>query len=188
VIKDVHGPDALKQRGDSYIFDNKTFRNGMLILKVQALHILVPIPFPSLREIMPFVNAGFIAYETALDVTLHEELARIRPGDHVRLIAGEQAGCRAMVITIEDYIACVDILPVDMDPDQPSHLVNVPIYSMQRILRIGDNVRVRDDAEELAGSSGFIVAISEDEQAVEFIEEKTRKPVNFFFTQTTQQN
>jgi hypothetical protein len=179
IIEDVHGPDALKQRGDSCIFDNKTFRNGMLILNVQALHTLVPIPFPSLREVMPFVDAGFIAYEAALDVTAHEELARIRPGDYVHLIAGQRAGCMAMVVTIEDYIACVDIHPVDMDPDQPSNLVDVPIYSMQRILHVGDYVRVRDDAAELAGSAGIIAAVSEDGQVVQFIQEKTKKTVNF---------
>jgi transcription elongation factor len=180
VIEHVHGPDALEQRGDSYLFENKTFRNGMLILNVQSLHTLNSIPFPSLREIQPFVEAGFLTHEVALHMTLHEELARIRPGDRVRLIAGERTGSMAMVLAIEDYIAYVDINPFDMEPDGPSHLMNVPIYHMQRYLHLGAHVRVRDDAEERAGSSGHVVAISEDQQIVRFIESKTGNSVSFF--------
>jgi transcription elongation factor len=180
VIQSVHGPDALKQRGNSYIFENKTFRNSMLILNVQSLHTLDPIPFPSLREIQPFLEAGFLTHEAALHMTLHEELARIQPGDRVVLIAGEKEGFMAMVIAVEDYMACVDIIPIDEESDGPSHLTNVPIHHMQRILHIGTHVCVRNDAEELTGSSGHIVALSEDKWIVNFIESKTGTSVSFF--------
>jgi hypothetical protein len=162
VIQDVHGPDALKQQGDTYIFENKTFINGMLILKLQSLHTLEPIPFPSLKEVTPFVDAGFVDHNTALVMTQHEELPRLRPGNSVVILDGEQAGCKALVVSIEDYIACLDIDPLYVTFPKPSHLVDVPIYHMQRILHIGDYVHVREDAENLAGWSGSIVAISED--------------------------
>jgi ribosomal protein L24 len=159
----------------------------MLILNVQSLHTLDPVPFPSLREIRPFVEAGFITHKAALDMTSHEELARLRPGDGVQLIAGEQAGNMAMVVAFEDYVAYVVIDSVDMDPNGLSDVMNVPIHHMQHILHIGDNVRVREDAEELAGSSGRVVAVSEDQQVVCFIQDKTRNPVRIFI-QTAQGN
>jgi hypothetical protein len=179
-IERVHGPDALKKRGDSYLFENKTFRNGMLILNVQSLHTLDPLPFPSLREIQPFVEAGFLTHDAALYMTSHEELARIRPGDHVELIAGKQQGYMGMVVAIEDYLAYVDINPLYVEPDGPTHLMDVPIHHMQRILHIGAHVRIRDDAEELAGSSGHVVAVTENQQIVHFIESKTGTSVSFF--------
>jgi hypothetical protein len=176
-IQDVHGPDALKQQGNTYIFENKTFLNGMLILNLQSLHTLNPVPFPSLKEVMPFVNAGIIRHDTALAMTQHEELPIIRPGDSVLILDGEQAGCKALVVTIENYIACLDIDPAYVTFPQPSHIVDVPIYHMQRILRIGDHVRVREDAENLAGWSGSVIAISEDMNVVSFIDDKERETV-----------
>jgi hypothetical protein len=179
VIEHVHGPDALKRQGDAYIFENKIFLDGMLILDLLSLHTLYPIPFPSLLEIKPFVETGFVTEEAALIMTKHEELARILPGDYVWLIEGEQKNCRAMVVTMEDYFACVDIEPYDLEPDAPDRLMNVPIYHMQRILRTGDTVRVRDDAVERAGLSGTIVYISDDHQMVRIIQANMRDTVSF---------
>jgi transcription elongation factor len=181
VIEHVHGPDALTRQGDSYIFENKTFFHGMLILDLQSLHTLYPIPFPSLLEIKPFIEAGFVTEEAALNMTKHEELARILPGDYVRLIEGPQKNCRAMVVTMEDYFACVDIEPYDWEPDTLDRLIHVPIYDMQRILRIGDTVRVREDAVDRAGLSGTVVHISDDHQMVRIIraQDNTRDTVNF---------
>jgi transcription elongation factor len=177
IIKDVHGPGALKQQGNTYIFDNKTFLNGMLILNLQSLHTLDPIPFPSLKEVMPFVDAGFISHDTALEMTKHEELPRLRPGDSVVILHGKQAGLQALVVTIEDYLACLDIDPVYINPGETSRFVDVPVYVLRRILRIGDYVRVREDSLTLAGRSGDIVAISPDETSVTFIDDKTRDSV-----------
>jgi hypothetical protein len=181
VIEHVHGPDALTRRGDSYIFENKTFFHGMLILDLQSLHTLYPIPFPSLLEIKPFIEAGFVTEEAALVMTKHEELARILPGDHVWLRRGEKKYCRAMVVTMEDYFACVDIEPCDVEPDTLDRLMNVPIYHMQRMLQAGDTVRVRDDDVDCAGLSGTIVHVSDNHQMVQIVrvQDNKRETVSF---------
>ena len=183
VIIRVHGPDALKQRGDSYIYQNKVFRKGMLILDMQSTHAVRPIPLPSLNDIKPFIDAGFVDATTALSMTSHEVLSSIRPGDYIQLIAGEQAGCRAMVVTCDDDIASVDIEPFDSDLNPvytPSFPVDVPLHYMQRIIRVGDNVRVKENAGDHAGSSGCVVAVLDGGRHLSFIEDKTRNTVSVF--------
>ena len=99
-----------------------------------------------------------------------------------------------MVVTCDDNIASVEIdptEPIDSDlnaDERPSLFVDVPLRYMQRILRVGDNIRVKEDIPEYAGSSGCIVSVSDDGRHLTFIEDKTRNTVSIVFTLATQEN
>ena len=180
-VTHVHGSNALKRRGDSYIFQNHKFRNGMLILNVQSTCTLLRVPSPPLNEIKPFVDAGFVTPAAALAMTSAQVTAAIQPGDYVELIAGEQSGCRATVVACGDDIASVEIEPFDSTlraVDRPTLPIDVPLRYIRRFIRIGDNIRVREGAGEHAGRSGCVVAIFDDRQCLSFVEDKTRNTVS----------
>jgi transcription elongation factor len=178
LIEKVHGSDALERRDDLYIFENNTFRHGMLILNLQSSHTLDPVPFPSKAEIEPFVKANLLTREDALSMTSHEELAILRPDDHVVLTAGEKEGRTGFVIAYEDYIAYIRLEP---DHTDPTVFAYASIHDIKRILYIENTIQVRQDAGELAGTIGRITWISDDMQFVEFIDDLTRTHVSLIF-------
>ena len=180
-VEHVHGSNALKRRGDSYIFQNNTFRKGMLILNLQSTCSLLRVPSPPFDEIKPFIDAGFITPAAALAVTSGQVMAAIRPGDYVELIAGEQSGCRARVVSCGDDTASMAIEPLDLNlhpVSPPTYPIDVPLRCLRRFFRVGDNIRVREGAGEHSGRSGCIVAVFDDRQRLTFVEDKTRNTVS----------
>jgi transcription elongation factor len=173
-IKRIHGPDAIQQKGGNYyVFDKKVYRKGMLILNVQSVHTLLRVSSPPLAEIKPFIDAGFVTPGAALAVTSDEVGASVQPGDSVELIAGEQSGCKAMVVTCHDHVALVDVEPSVFD--QPSMFLEVPLKHIRRIFH------VREGTGEHAGSSGCVVAVLDGGRRLSFIEDKTRNIVSHHF-------
>jgi transcription elongation factor len=180
-IKHIHGSDALKQKGNDYYFQKKTFHNGMLIQTVHSIHTLDRVLNPPFHEIKPFISAGFVTPAAALAMTYGQVVASIRPGDNVDVIAGEQAGYKAMVVSCNEDVAVVDLQssePKQVAVDQSPFLLTVPLRHIRRRLQIGDNVCVREDAGENAGSSGCVVAVSDDGQHLTFVEDQTRNHVS----------
>jgi transcription elongation factor SPT5 len=180
-IKHVHGSHALKQKGDDYYFQKKLFRKGMLIQTIQSTQSLHRVLNPTLHEIKPFISAGFVTPAAALAITSDQVSSSIRPGDHVDLIAGEQAGCRATVVSCNHHIAVVDLKSFDSNQDvvdRRPFLLEVPLRYIRPRFRIGDTVRVREDAGEHAGLSGCVIVVDEDGKRLTFVEDQTKEHVS----------
>jgi transcription elongation factor len=180
-IKHVHGSDALKKKGDDYHFQKKLFRNGMLIQSIQSTQSLHRSLTPLLHEIQPFISAGFVTPAAALSMISGQVATCIRPGNRVDVIAGEQAGCRAMVVSSNDSVAIVDLEPFDSNQDvvdRPPFLLEMPLRYIRPRFHIGDNVRVRGDAGENTGLSGCVVAVNGDGQRLTFVEDQTKEHVS----------
>ena len=180
-IKHAHGVDVLKHTGDGYYFQGKLFRKGMLIQTIQSAHTLERVLHPPLHEIKPFISAGFITPVAALAITSGQVLSSILPGDHISLIAGEQSGCKAVVMSCTNDTAIVELESLDYTQnvvDRPPFLLEAPLCHIRRQFRVGDNVRVKDDAGEHAGSFGLVVAVDDDGQRLTFIKDQATEHVS----------
>jgi transcription elongation factor SPT5 len=180
----IHGPGSVTQMGEYLVFQGKTFLRGMQVLKIHSTLTLLRVPSPPLDALKPFIDAGFITPPDALAATSSAIAALVRPGDSVELIAGEQRGCRAMVVTCHDDVAVVDVQPFDSNLrplDCSPFLLTVPLKNIQRIFRVGDNVRVRTNEPEHGGSTGCVVAVLDNGKCLSFLEDKTRRTVSLVF-------
>jgi transcription elongation factor len=177
-IKHVHRSDALKQKGDDYYFQKKLFCKGMLIQTIQSTQSLHRILNPPLHEIKPFISAEFVTPAAALAIISDQVSASIRPGDHVDLIAGEQAGCWATVVSCNHRVAVVDLKSLsNEDVVDPPFLLEVPLRYIRPRFRIGDTVCDRGDAGEHAGLSGCVIVVNEDGKHLTFVEDQTKEHV-----------
>jgi transcription elongation factor len=173
-----YGRYAISSRNDRQVFQKQKFYKGLLELDLFSTHVLTKVQDPRLREVKPFIDAGVVSPGEGLAVTAHETNASLRPGDAVKITSGEHAGCKGILIDADGSVAFIDLDESDCEGNampKLNHLLQVPIKAIQRIFRIGDNVRVRAETGGNPGPAGCITAV--DDGLLSIVDDNTKEPV-----------
>ena len=174
-----YGRDAILTRNGREVFQKQKYYKGLLELDLFATHALRKVQDPKLQEVKPFVEAGVISPGEGLAITAHEANASLLPGDAVKITSGEHAGCKGILTDADGRFAFIDLDETDCKGNalpKLDRLLQVPIKAIQRIFRIGDNVRVRAEADGSAvGPAGCITEVGDG--LLSIVDDTTKKPV-----------
>jgi transcription elongation factor len=159
-VFDVFGSDAITTRNGKYIFDRALFTYGLLETSVQLRQLIQREVTPTLEELYHFSHCPSIELKHFSAVLDKNEADSLKPGDRVRVVAGQQKGLHGHLQVVVDGF--VFLLPTGTEAEENNVIQLLPT-DVKKWFAVGDFVKVRIGA--YTGSMGWIVSCDDDTQA-----------------------
>ncbi|KAG5519596.1 hypothetical protein PMAC_001751 [Pneumocystis sp. 'macacae'] len=160
------GNKSLTKRGaKSYIFNNDEYENGYLMKDIKLTGLIVEGVNPTLEEITKFNsgledNHNFDLTSLVQSIKTSNATPVFRPGDHVEVLEGEQAGVHGIVEIIHNGI----ITLCSEHEGLKGEKIEVPSKSLKKRFKQGDSIKVVNG--KYKGDTGMIICVKEDQITV----------------------
>ncbi|EAU83929.2 transcription elongation factor SPT5 [Coprinopsis cinerea okayama7 len=178
VVK-VWGRKNVHKRGNTYIFQNDTYRDGFIEKDFKLSALILEDVNPTLDEITQFMRRPEGAdADSVVDLSVIAEaskkaaIAVLQPGDHVEVFEGEQAGVHGIVDEIHNEIVTLTVVGADIEGQK----VEIPARSVRKRFKPGDHVKVMQGQN--VDETGLVVSVADN--VVTFLSDMSMQEVSVF--------
>jgi transcription elongation factor SPT5 len=148
VVQACHGERSVKQRGQTFVFDGMSFKDGFVSEILPISKFFPNVATPTVAELNQFQAHPTI---TLRDVGL-AYFQRIAPNDNVKVVAGELKGLIGKAVTCEEYSIVVEYTRAG---DTHPSTVTLPPRDIRKRFSVGDHVQIVFGP--YAGITGWVI-------------------------------
>jgi ribosomal protein L24 len=163
------------KRGNIYIFQNDTYRDGFIEKDFKISALGLEDVNPTLDEISQFMRKQE-GMEQVVDLSIIAEASKkaaigvLQPGDHIEVFEGEQTGVHGIVEEINGDIVTITAMGTDIEGQK----VDLQARSVKKRFKPGDHVKVMTGQN--AGETGLVFSVTDT--VVTFISDMTMQEVS----------
>lgn len=148
-------------------FQGRTYtEDGFLVVDLDEIDTLRHTPaLPTTFELDLFRHSSLVSHELWQETSIALMSSRLKPGDRVKIVAGDYLGMNGMVTEVLDHEVAVEI----KDQDVNEHFI---FSALRKAFRVGDLVRVVEG--ESTGVVGWAVEVYNDILTISDVEKETQ--------------
>lgn len=177
-VTKVWGRKNVTKRNQVYVFQNDTYKDGLIEKDFKMSALILEDVNPTLDEITQFSKRQDGENEETVNLSIIAEASRkaaiavLQPGDHVEVFEGEQAGVHGVVDEISQDVVTITAVGVDIDGQK----VELPARSVRKRFKPGDHVKVMTGQN--ADETGLVVSVADN--VVTFLSDMSMQEVSVF--------
>lgn len=174
-ILKFYGRKNVTKRGNAYVFQNETYKEGFLEKDFKASALMSDDVNPTLDEITQFTRRQDGGDDNIVNLSVIAEASRkaaiavLQPGDHIEVFEGEQSGVHGIVDEIAGDVVTITAKGLDLDGQK----MEMPARSVRKRFKPGDHVKVM--AGQNADETGLVVSVSDN--VVTFVSDMSMQEV-----------
>ena len=174
-ILKVYGRKNVTKRGNAYVFQNETYKEGFLEKDFKSSALMSEDVNPTLDEITQFTRRQDGGDDNIVNLSVIAEASRkaaiavLQPGDHIEVFEGEQSGVHGIVDEIAGDVVTITAKGLDLDGQK----MEIPARSVRKRFKPGDHVKVM--AGQNADETGLVVSVSDN--VVTFVSDMSMQEV-----------
>ena len=175
-VTKVWGRKNVTKRNQVYVFQNDTYKDGLIEKDFKMSALILEDVNPTLDEITQFSKRQDGENEETVNLSIIAEASRkaaiavLQPGDHVEVFEGEQAGVHGVVDEISQDVVTITAVGVDIDGQK----VELPARSVRKRFKPGDHVKVMTGQN--ADETGLVVSVADN--VVTFLSDMSMQEVS----------
>lgn len=176
----VYGSRTSVKRGDKYVFQNDTFRDGLLEKDITISGLQTEDVNPQIDEITKFASqngetssGGDIDLNMMADA-VKQSAAILQPGDVVEIFEGQLTGISGSIVALRG-----DVVTIKANVDEYSNQhIEVLARSVRKTFSTGDHIKVING--KYTDETGLVISINEKDSTVTFISDMSQDEVSNF--------
>lgn len=161
-ILKVYGRKNVSKRGNQYVFQNETYKDGLIEKDFKLNALILEDVNPTLDEITQFRRKEDGETDTMINLSVIAEASRkaaiavLQPGDHVEVFEGEQAGLHGVVDEINQDVITITAVGVEVDGQK----IELPARSVRKRFKPGDHVKVMTG--QSSDETGLVLSVTDN--------------------------
>lgn len=175
-IVKAYGQRSSTKKGDKYVFQGDTFRDGLLEKDISISGLQIEDVNPQIDEITKFASQSGEGSGGEIDLNMmadavKQSVAILQPGDVVEIFEGQLAGIVGSITALRGDIVTIKANVEEFFNQQ----VEVLARSVHKKFATGDHIKVING--KYTDETGLVISINEKENTVTFISDMSQDEV-----------